>query len=134
MEHPLLVPHGGTVSVRWLADGNGVCHARDYYNANPECKAALLAQARQISIKGRVGKVPENGHYLEGEFSELYELKPGDHRFMGFRRGSDFYLAYGAAKKSKVRAQEADYRTALELKQAFDVEFEKQAGAAKRAR
>ena len=74
---------------------------------------SLLALARQISIKGVVGKQPENGHRLQGDFNDLYELKPGDWRFMGFRQGVDFYLTNGAAKK---RNQEPDYRFAMNVR------------------
>lgn len=114
--HPILVP--GKVTVRWLADDHGVCHGRDYLEANPDCAASLLALARQVSIKGVVNKVPENGHRLNGEFADLSVLKPGDHRFMIFRDGNVVYITNGAPKR-KVAKQREDYRIALRLRASY---------------
>lgn len=118
---PTLVPkpYRGKVSVFWLVDQEGACLGRDYYDATPECRKALLAQAMQLAIKGKVGLVPENGHPLHGDFKGLHVLKPGDHRFMYFRRGDRCYITNGAPKRSKKR-QEPDYRVALGLMNDFD--------------
>lgn len=125
--HPVLVPKPfrGVVTVRWLTDINGVCQAREYYDRHADCKASLLALAKQVSINGRVGKVPENGHPLQGEYDSLQVLKPGDHRFMGFRHGGDFYLTNAAAKKPKPKQQEPDYKIAKGLRDKFFEELAK---------
>jgi hypothetical protein len=118
--HPILVPQpfGGPVAVRWLADEQGVCHGMNYYNSNKDCRASLLALAKQVALTGKVIKVPENGHRLQGEFGMLLELKPGDHRFLAFRHGANVYITNGAPKKKPSR-QIADYRVALGLREAF---------------
>jgi hypothetical protein len=108
---------GGVVTVRWATHSDGCCHARDFYEANRRCKPGLLALSRQITIKGVVGKQPENGHRLYEPFSDLYELKPGDFRFMGFRSGNNFYLTNGAPKAKK-KEQERDYRFGLVVRAA----------------
>ena len=110
--------------MRWLRHTDEVCYGQQFYEANPACKKALLAQARQISLRGAVGKQPQNGHWLEGTYAELYQLKPGDYRFFGFRHLVDFFITSGAAKDPK--NQERDYAFALKLKQAFFAEIEKQ--------
>jgi hypothetical protein len=99
MGHPTLFPPGDPITVCWLRNRAGRCRGKEYYDEHPECRASLLAQARQYALNGRVSKVPENGHQLQDEFSDLYELKPGDHRFMGFRDGTKFFLTMGAPKK-----------------------------------
>lgn len=110
--------------MRWLRHTDGICHGKEFYEANSACKKALLAQARQIAIKGAVGKQPENGHWLEGAYSELYQLKPGDFRFFGFRHLIDFFITSGATKD--VKNQEKDYAFALKLKHAFFAELKKE--------
>jgi hypothetical protein len=117
-DHPLWIPlaAGGTVAIRWARYADGRCHAKDYYDATKECRTSLAALAQQVANRGYVGKQPENGHRLKGEYSELYELKPGDHRFMGFRFGRDFYLTNGAPKDDK--KQEKDYAFSLKIRAA----------------
>ncbi len=108
-DHPILIPKV-YVEVRWLRHMDGKCHAREFYDENTQCQSSLLALARQVAVKGRVGKVPENGHPLQPPYKPLIELKPNDFRFMGFRDGMTFYLVNGAPKK---RNQNADYSFAL---------------------
>jgi hypothetical protein len=117
MDHPVLVP-GSPYHVRWLCHTDGRCHGREFYDSVPECKAALLAQARQISVNGKVSKQPENGHWLKGEFADVYEMKPGNFRFMVFRHGNDFYITNGAQKKTE-RKQRADWQFAVEARKTF---------------
>jgi hypothetical protein len=111
----VFIPWGGVVTIRWATHSDGCCHARDFYDANKPCKGGLLALSRQISVKGVVGKQPENGHRLYAPYDDLYELKPGDFRFMGFRSGRDFYLTNGALK-AKRKEQERDYKFGLEVR------------------
>ncbi len=115
MSDPTFVPRE-FLEVRWLRHVDGVCHAQEFYNDNPDCRASLLALAKQVAVKGRVGKVPENGHPLQDPFKPLQELKPGDYRFMGFRDGGVFFLTNGAPKKKN---QHPDYRIAQEILEAY---------------
>lgn len=115
--HPVLIPRSTLLEVRWLCHTDKRCYAREYKTANPECAPALLAQAGQIASKGHVGKVPENGHQLKGRYKDLYVLKPGGHRFLGFRFQSTFLLCSGCRKDAK--QQDRDYEFALELRTAF---------------
>ena len=107
------------MAVRWLRAGDGRCYGLEFWEATPACRASLLALARQVSLKGRVGKVPENGHPLQGEFDGLQELKPGDYRFMGFRHRENFFITNGAVKQSSASKQRPDYVFAKNLKEAF---------------
>lgn len=116
-DHPIYVP-GPNIEVRWLRHEDGRCHGKEYYDATPACRTALAAQAAHVADKGRVAKSPRNGHQLEGEFRDLYELKPGDYRFIGFRHLNTFYISNGA-KKEKRKKQERDYRFALAARDAF---------------
>lgn len=111
-------PFNGVVGVYWLNTKAGTCHGKEYYDATPACRAALLAQARQLALKGVVGKVPENGHALHGEYDGLHVLKPGDHRFMYFRWGDSCYITNGAPKKTNAK-QNSDYGQALKLMKEF---------------
>ena len=117
MDHPVLIP-GSPFNVRWLRHTDGRCHGQEFYEATPACKVALLAQARQMSVKGRVAKQPENGHPLKGKYRDLYEMKPGDFRFMVFRHGNDFYITNGAPKKERNK-QVPDYEHAQRMKTPF---------------
>jgi hypothetical protein len=85
---------------------------------NQGCKAALLAQAKQIAIKGHVSKSGANGHWLGAPFEDIYEMKPGDYRFFGFRHGRIFYITNGAPKKTKGK-QRVDYQEALKRRNEF---------------
>jgi hypothetical protein len=114
-EHPIFIPFGGTVAVRWACHSDGRYHAKEYYDANKECRVSLAALAQQMAVKGTVGKQPENGHRLKGRFDSMYELKPGDHRFMGFRRGTDFFLTNAARKNAK--NQSPDYEFGLKIRE-----------------
>lgn len=73
----------------------------------------------QMALKGTVGKVPENGHKLHGDFEVLWVLKPGDHRILGFRHLDSFYLTNGAPKQPKHHQQEPDYREGMRLRSEF---------------
>lgn len=118
----MLVPAAGIVTVRWYRAADGRCYAREFYESNSECKASLLALARQVAAKGHVGKVPENGHKLIGEYDGIYELKPGDYRFFGFRDRTDFYITNAAPKQSRTRRQEPDYKRAKMLREEYFTE------------
>lgn len=110
-QHVVLVPgepRGKTV--RWYCEKDGSAQAREYFEATPKCRGALVAIARQIAAVGHVGKVPERGHALHGEFSDLYVLKPDGHRFIGWFHAQSFYIAVGAKKDPK--RQDVDYRAA----------------------
>lgn len=103
--------------MRWLRHTDGRCHGLEYYDEHPECKPALTARAAQLAETGRFGKVPQNGHPLKGKWRDLIELKPGDHRFMGFRHGDVFYITNGAPKDAK--KQQRDWDFALKIREAF---------------
>jgi hypothetical protein len=120
-KHPLLVPKPipGTVAVRWYLASDGHCHAREFYDDNPACKKSLLALAQQMAIKGTVGRVPENGHKLHGDYDTLWVLKPNDFRFIGFRHRDLFLLTNGARKTETEEEQEKDYRLGLKLRKEF---------------
>ena len=122
-QHPTLIPFGGVLTICWYEDRDGRCHAREFYDANKACKAGLLAQASQYAATGRVAKVPENGHRLQGEYRDLYEFKPGNFRFIGFRYRDTFYLT-NAAHKSPKKKQDRDYRLALRLRTEFIARLE----------
>jgi hypothetical protein len=115
LSDPTLVPKE-LVEIRWLRHTDGICHGQEFFNDNSNCRASLLSLARQIAVKGRVGKVPENGHPVQDPYRPIQELKPGNYRFMGFREGSVFFLTNGAPKKKN---QNADYRFALEIYNAY---------------
>lgn len=117
------MPHGGTVAVRWATHSDGRTHAKEYYDSVKDCRIRLAALAQQIASSGIVGKQPENGHRLKGDYSDLYELKPGKYRFMGFRAGRNFYLTNGAPKNAK--RQDRDYDFALQIRGAVLKTLEK---------
>lgn len=71
-----------------------------------------------MSVKGHVAKQPENGHRLHGKYDDLYEVKPGNFRFMVFRHGNEFFITNGAPKKLKGK-QDEDYAIALQLRKDF---------------
>lgn len=112
-----LVPNLGTVSVKWLRHTDGIYYGKQFFEANQPCRGALIAQAKQVAVKGRVGKVPENGRQLEGKYSALIELKPGDFRFLGFRDGNVFLITNGARKDPKL--QHRDYDFALQIREEY---------------
>ena len=113
-DHELLVPNLGTVSIKWLRHSDRILHGRHFFDENPACRGALVAQSKQIAISGRVGKMPENGHQLKGKYADITELKPGDFRFFGFRDGDTFFITNGARKDPK--RQDRDYDFALEIR------------------
>lgn len=118
-EHEPLLPKLGVVSVKWLRHTDGKCHGKDFFDRpeNRECRGKLVAQAKQIALNGRVGRIPQNGRQLKGEFRDLTELKPGDFRFLGFRDGDVFYITNGARKDPK--NQRRDYQRALGIRAGF---------------
>jgi hypothetical protein len=113
-EHELLVPKLGTVSVWWLRHSDRILHGRRFFDENAACRGALVAQAKQVALLGRVGKIPENGHQLKGKYADITELKPGDFRFFGFRDGDTFFITNGARKDPK--RQKRDYDFAVEIR------------------
>jgi hypothetical protein len=116
--HPLFIPFAGAVEVRWLRHSDDVCHAEEYAR-QADCKGRLAALAKQVAVKGIVGRVPENGHWLKGKYHDIMELKPSGHRFFGFRDGRVFYLASGVKKDPRGRVQKRDYEFALGLRIAY---------------
>jgi len=110
----LLVPKLRTVSVWWLRHSDRILHGRCFFDENPACRGALVAQATQIAILGRVGKIPENGRQLKGKYADITELKPGNFRFFGFRDGDIFFITNGARKDPK--RQDRDYDFAVEIR------------------
>jgi hypothetical protein len=97
---------------------DGRCHAREYFEATPECKKSLLALVNQYAVKGTIGKMPQNGHPLQNEFEGLFCLKPGDHRFLTFRHLQCVYVTNGGPKIDGPQ-QNADYRLALRFRNEF---------------
>ena len=124
----LLVPKLRTVSVKWLRHSDKILHGRRFFDENPACHGALVAQATQIAISGRVGKIPENGRQLKGKYADITELKPGDFRFFGFRDGDTFFITNGARKDPK--RQDRDYDFAVEIRARY---FERKLRAARLA-
>jgi hypothetical protein len=92
----------------------GSCQAREYVESVHRLRPILLAIAGQLAEVGRI-VARERGHRLENEYSALIELKPGDHRVIGFRDGGDFYLT-NAGPKAKPKVQERDYDLGLRLR------------------
>lgn len=66
---------------------------------------------------GKLGKSPENGHWLKGDYHELFEFKPGNFRFFGFPHARVFYIANGAGKDEK--RQYKDWNFAIRLRIEF---------------
>ena len=124
----LLVPNLGTVSVKWLRHSDRILHGRRFFDENPACRGALVAQAKQIALRGRVSKVPENGRQLKGKYADITELKPGNFRFFGFRDGDTFFITNGARKDPK--RQDRDYDFAVEIRAKY---FERKLQAARPA-
>ena len=114
IECELLIPKLRTISVKWLRHTDGILHGRRFFDETPTCRGALVAQATQIAISGRVGKVPENGRQLKGKYADITELKPGDFRFFGFRDDDTFFITNGARKDPK--RQHRDYDFAVEIR------------------
>jgi hypothetical protein len=120
-QHPVFIPRPipGVCAICWLLAEDGHCYAREFYEDTKECQKAFAAQAMQFAIKGRIGKMPENGHPLHGEFEDLFVWKPSDFRFIGFRHTHSYYVTNGAPKRLPERKQDADYRIGLALKEEF---------------
>jgi hypothetical protein len=120
-ENPIFIPrpHDGLLTVRWLVAKDGRCYAREYFDSNGNCRASLSALAMQMALHGVVGRVPRNGHKLKGDYSDLWVLKPGDHRFIGFRHHNEFFLAVAGPKLAPERRMKPLYADAL----AHRVEF-----------
>jgi hypothetical protein len=55
---------------------------------------------------------PNAGTDWGGDFSELWVLKPGDYRFVGFFDERNFVVCVGAPKRTNAK-QETDYHEAL---------------------
>jgi hypothetical protein len=101
----------------------------DYLNLTGDAvKARMLVLAKHFAKEGRLS-TDENGHWLHGDYAQLYEFKPGKHRVIGFIDGTSMYLAVGAPKR-RAKAQDGDYRHALTLQNDF---FTTKAAKAKQA-
>jgi hypothetical protein len=124
----LLVPKLRTISIKWLRHSDGILHGRRFFDENPACRGALMAQAKQVALLGRVGKVPENGRQLKGKYADITELKPSNFRFFGFRDGDTFFITNGARKDPK--RQDRDYDFAVEIRAKY---FERKLQAARLA-
>lgn len=82
-----------------------------------EERARFLALAKQLASQGSLpGR--SFGHFLKGEFSKIYELKPFGKRFFGFFIDTSFYVV-SAAPKRNPKEQVADYERAMKLRADF---------------
>ncbi len=102
----------GGVAVWWLCNRKGQFPAREFFDATAECRGALAAIIRSLVATGLPSRIPERGHRLGGDFSELWVLKPGDYRFVGFFDERNFVVCVGAPKRTNAK-QETDYHEAL---------------------
>ena len=71
----------------------------------------------QMAQTGKLGKMPQNGHWLKGDYHEVFEFKPGNYRFFGFSYGKVFYITNGAQKDEK--RQDRDWNFAVALRTEF---------------
>lgn len=138
MSHLLLMP--GPCLAIWYYEHHGKYPAKDYVDANRVVKIKLLAIVRHLSEHGRI-TVSSRGHRLSGRYRDIMELKPGSGRVFGFQDEGHFFLTNGAPKRRR-REQEADYRRALDMREAHlrakrgrcDLNHEGYGGGASRTR
>lgn len=117
--HPLLrAGELGGANVRWLTNRKGRALGWEFLNENTKSKAGLLSLIAQIAVSGRVSNIPQRGRKLREPFSEIWELKPGPFRYMGFFHNGEFYITNGAPKKTG-RQQNVDYSAASRLRLEF---------------
>ena len=108
---------GDALVVRFMRY-KGSYPAKSYIDEMPERdRARFLALAKRMADFGRLPS-ESHGHQLRGEFSDLFEFKPGDSRVFAFVHGTSLYLTSGAPKR-KSKAQLSDYQVALNLRRDF---------------
>lgn len=80
-------------------------------------RAKFMAFATALANAGRL---PDgtHGHFLQGAYSKIYELKPGKSRVLGFFHERNIYITNGAPKKKR-KEQEKDYEEAGRLRDDF---------------
>jgi hypothetical protein len=116
VDHSILAI-GGALVVRFMRY-KGRYPAKDFLDSMPtKDRARLIALAKRMAETGSL-PVPAHGHQLRGNYSDLFEFKPGDSRVFGFFHNSNLYLTSGAPKK-KPKAQEGDYLEALNMRADF---------------
>ena len=112
-----IVAMGDALVVRFMRY-KGSYPAKSYIDEMPERdRARFLALAKRMADFGRLPS-ESHGHQLRGEFSDLFEFKPGDSRVFAFVHGTSLYLTSGAPKR-KSKAQLSDYQVALNLRRDF---------------
>ncbi|WP_337170177.1 type II toxin-antitoxin system RelE/ParE family toxin [Gemmatimonas aurantiaca] len=112
-----IVAMGDARVVRYMRH-KGRYPAKDYLDEMPERdRARFFALAKRMAD---IGHLPSetHGHQLRGEYSDLFEFKPGDSRIFAFLHGTSLYLTSGAPKK-KPKTQESDYAEAKNLRRDF---------------
>lgn len=120
-EHDLLAPQGdwGSCEVRYWCEvedeGKIVSRAREHAQLRKGTEGQLRSRAMSLSqSRQRRHHSDTLGHWLHGEFGDLYVLKTSKDRFAAFLHGTTFYIVLGFTKKGK-KAQTKDYRDALRL-------------------
>jgi hypothetical protein len=85
--------------------------------ADEAIRAKFIAYATMLA---NFGRLPDGtyGHHLKGDFTKIYELKPGAGRVLGFFYERSIYITNGAPKR-KAKEQQKDYEEASRLRDDF---------------
>lgn len=116
--HPLFFSQpmpGRRAVVRWYLCGDGECLGKRFYDSTKACQASLTAKLRQLEQDGVTSNYM--GHYLQEEYSKIFEFVLRRHRFFCFRHLDQFFVTNGGMKDPKTA--EHDYRIALRCRNEF---------------
>ena len=109
-----LIYSGSILRVRWMRF-KGSYPAKAFLSGYREDFQAFLARAEEMGDFGRIA-IDKKGHFLKGDYREIYEFKMPITRAFGFRDGNLFIVTNAARKTDTTKAQIPDYDRALKLK------------------